>query len=243
MLLTMAYDAERSRKALQNFIDRTSLKEHPWELASGVGPGTIRAFLKGRSKTLTENTYEKLAAGATKSLGRQVLASELRGPASQSDSTSMSSETTASEPVSPRQQIQPVDLLTGPNDVPVWASAAAGDDGAMVLSDAPIDHIRRSERMLGVKNPFAFYVHGTSMSPAIKNGDQVVINPGLPPRIDDECVFISDDGAGGMLALVKTLVRSTPERWQVKQYDPAKDFALSKGKWSRAYRVSEVRRG
>src|ERR1700748_3748324 len=30
-------------------------------------------------------------------------------------------------------------------DVPVWASAEAGNDGAMVLVNDPIDYIRRSE--------------------------------------------------------------------------------------------------
>src|SRR5579864_3677637 len=80
---------------------------------------------------------------------------------------------------------QPIRRLAEPNgrpDVPVWASAEAGQDGAMVLVSDPIDYIRRSERMQGVKNPFAFYVIGASMSPAIEHGDQVVVNPVVPVR-------------------------------------------------------------
>src|SRR5207253_4493927 len=59
---------------------------------------------------------------------------------------------------------QRIKLLPPPGEatVPVWASAEAGSDGAMVLVNDPIDYIRRSERMQGVKNPFAFYVIGAS---------------------------------------------------------------------------------
>jgi len=40
----------------------------------------------------------------------------------------------------------PVPTLPGRPDIPVWASAEAGSDGAMVLVNDPIDWIRRSER-------------------------------------------------------------------------------------------------
>ena len=116
-------------------------------------------------------------------------------------------------------------------DVAVWASAEAGADGAMVLTSEPIDYIRRSERMQGVKNPFAFYVIGTSMSPAIEHGDQVVVNPAIPPRPGCDCVFIHDDGDGSMRALVKRLVKSNADSWRVKQYNPAKEFDLPKRRW------------
>src|SRR5690242_11869595 len=42
--------------------------------------------------------------------------------------------------------------VAGRPDIAVWASAEAGHDGAMVLVNDPIDYIRRSERMLGVRN-------------------------------------------------------------------------------------------
>lgn len=128
-------------------------------------------------------------------------------------------------------------------DVPVWASAEAGVDGAMILTSGPIDFIRRSERMQGVKAPFAFYVIGDSMSPAIDHGDQVVINPGLPVRPGADCVFIHDDGDGNMLGLVKRLLRTSPEQWRVRQFNPPRDFDLARKKWSRALMITEKRYG
>lgn len=131
----------------------------------------------------------------------------------------------------------------GPAEVPVWASAEAGSDGAMVLTSEPIDYIRRSERMQGVKNPFAFYVIGSSMSPAIEHGDQVVVNPAVPVRPGVDCVFVHEDGSGTMLALVKRLLRSGPDSWRVRQFNPAKDFDLSKKKWAKALCITEKRYG
>jgi transcriptional regulator with XRE-family HTH domain len=131
----------------------------------------------------------------------------------------------------------------GRPDIPVWASAEAGHDGAMVLVNDPIDYIRRSERMLGVKNPFAFYVIGTSMSPAIEHGDQVVIHPGMPPQPGKDHVFLQQQPDGTMLALVKRLLRSTTTAWKVRQFNPPKDFDLPKSKWAKALMITEKRVG
>ena len=131
----------------------------------------------------------------------------------------------------------------GRPDIAVWASAEAGHDGAMVLVNDPIDYIRRSERMLGVRNPFAFYVIGNSMSPAIEHGDQVVIHPGMPPQPGKDHVFLQQQPDGTMLALVKRLVRSTTTAWKVRQFNPPRDFDLSKSKWSKALMITEKRVG
>lgn len=141
---------------------------------------------------------------------------------------------------------QPIQRLAESNsrpDVPVWASAEAGQDGAMVLVNDPIDYIRRSERMQGVKNPFAFYVIGASMSPAIEHGDQVVVNPVVPVRPGADCVFIQEDENGSMLALVKRLLRVSTDHWRVRQFNPPRDFDLPKKKWGRALVITEKRYG
>lgn len=142
----------------------------------------------------------------------------------------------------PEQARTPTPVLEPP-DVPVWASASAGDDGEMILTAEPIDYIRRSELMRDVKDPFAFYVIGDSMGDVIEQGDQVVINPSRPPQPGKDHVFIYDDGKGTMLALVKRLLRSTPTHWHVRQYNPAKDFDLLKSKWTKALRITEKRYG
>src|SRR5205085_4088440 len=99
-------------------------------------------------------------------------------------------------------------------DVRVWASGEAGQDGILLLTSEPIDYIRRSERTQGVKGPFAFYMIGSSMSPAIENGDQLVVNPALPIRTGGDCVFIHEE-SGTQHAIVKRLLRVSADHWRV----------------------------
>ena len=141
------------------------------------------------------------------------------------------------------QMIQAIPHSGERPDVPVWASAEAGSDGAILLTTEPIDYIRRSERMQGVKAPFAFYVIGASMSPAIEHGDQVVVNPTIPVRPGTDCVFIQEDASGTMLALVKRLLKVSADHWHVRQYNPPKDFNLAKKKWAKALCITEKRYG
>ena len=155
-------------------------------------------------------------------------------------------ETTPQAPPNASPEAAPVPIIPiepsrGRPDVPVWASAQAGDDGALVLMPDPIDWIHRSERLRNVKNPFAFYVVGSSMSPVIEHGTQVVINPSLLPMANRDHVFIQDLPDGTMKAMVKRLIRSTEKAWRVRQFNELKDFDLPRGVWSKAYRISEKR--
>lgn len=131
--------------------------------------------------------------------------------------------------------------MQGRPDIPLWASAAAGDEGAMILTPDPIDYLWRSERMQYVRSPFAFNVLGSSMMPAIGHGDQVIVNPSIVARPGHDCVFIHD-GADGMFALVKRLLKERPEHWQVRQFSPAKDFDIPRKKWPRVHPIAEIRR-
>lgn len=141
-------------------------------------------------------------------------------------------------PISPVARVQAV---PGRPDIPLWASAAAGDEGAIVLVPDPIDYLRRSERMLNVRNPFAFNVLGASMSPAIEHGDQVVVNPSVVARPGHDCVFIHE-GPEGMLALVKRLLRANADTWRVRQFNEPRDFDISRKKWSRVHPIAEIRK-
>lgn len=75
----MAYDKKHAVTALARFQRDTGLKDKPWETESKVGEGTLRKFRDGPNRSMSTETYEKLAAGATALLGRKVLAGEIRG--------------------------------------------------------------------------------------------------------------------------------------------------------------------
>lgn len=143
-------------------------------------------------------------------------------------------------PAAPVQNDEP--NLVGRKDIPVWASASAGDgDGSMILTSEPIDYLQRTERTARVKDPFAFHIVGDSMLERLAQGDQVIVSPAMPLLPMTDCVFISQASDGVMYALVKRLLRANGDAWKVRQLNPQRDFELSRRKWSKAYRIAEIR--
>lgn len=140
--------------------------------------------------------------------------------------------------VGPAAQQPPED---GVPDLEVWASAEGGREGAWVVNNEPIDHIRRPQSLLKVRNAFAVHCIGDSMDPAYAHGDTCYIDPGKPVGPGDDCLFIREDDDGGtpeMYALLKRLVRYTATTWHVRQFSPKKDFELSRAVWRKAYLVT-----
>jgi phage repressor protein C with HTH and peptisase S24 domain len=117
-------------------------------------------------------------------------------------------------------------------DLPVYASAEGGG-GAIIITNEPIDFVRRPEPMLSVRDGYGCYVIGDSMSPAYEQGDLLLVHPGRPVRPSDDCVFVRDQGDGSQQGLVKRLLRITAEKWRVRQFNPAKDFDLDRGQWQK----------
>ena len=205
--------------------------------ALGIDPSRVTEIIKGGRK-IKSAEVAPLAAYLEMSVADVMAAVDGRPPSPMASGPIESPAAAGTPAASP---ILPVLYPAGRPDVPVWASAQAGDDGAIVLTPDPIDYIHRSDRMRGVKNPFAFYVVGTSMSPAIEHGTQVVINPSLPPMAGRDHVFIQDLADGTMKAMVKRLVRSTERSWRVRQFNEPRDFDLLRTIWTKAYRITEKR--
>lgn len=204
--------------------------------ALGIDPSRVTEIIKGE-RQIKSSEVAPLAAYLEMTVGDVMAAIDGRPPPP-AGTTLVELPGSGALTASP---MLPVLYPPGRPDVPVWASAQAGDDGAIVLTPDPIDYIHRSDRMRGVKNPFAFYVVGTSMSPAIEHGTQVVINPSLLPLAGRDHVFIQDLPDGTMKAMVKRLVRSTERSWRVRQFNEPRDFDLSRTLWTKAYRITEKR--
>lgn len=116
-------------------------------------------------------------------------------------------------------------------DLPVYASAEGV--GCMIVTRKPIGYVSRPAPLLSVRDGYGCYMIGDSMSPAYEQGDLLLIHPGRPGRIGDDCVFVRDHADGGQHSLVKRLVRITPEKWRVRQFNPAKDFDLDRAQWQK----------
>ena len=105
------YDKRAALAALDAFQKASGLKDFPWENASGVGEGTLRRFRKGSNRSMSTETYDKLAAGAASLLQREVTAAEIRG-----------------DPNAPVM-------------VPVRSFVGAGDEVMPIDGDGPIDWV------------------------------------------------------------------------------------------------------
>jgi len=127
-------------------------------------------------------------------------------------------------------------LIPGPElfsknaDLPVFATAEGGK-GALILSNQPVDWVLRPAPLLRVADGYGMIVTGDSMSPAIKSGWTVLVNPHLPPRAGDVCVFRKHDDDGTALACVKELVRFNDANWFVHQHNPKRDLILRRSEW------------
>lgn len=119
--------------------------------------------------------------------------------------------------------------------LPVYASAEGGP-GQIIRSAEPIDFIPRPIAVQNVRDAYGLIITGTSMEPELEQGDIAVINPALPILTDKTCIFYAEMN-GEARATVKRLIKTTADKWHVRQHNPKKDFALSRKEWGIAHRV------
>jgi phage repressor protein C with HTH and peptisase S24 domain len=80
-------------------------------------------------------------------------------------------------------------------------------------------------------------VSGDSMSPEHKAGSIALVNPHLPARVGDSCIFRSHADDGTNLAMIKEYRGQTETHWKVRQHTPPKDFQLKKSEWQIVHRT------
>jgi hypothetical protein len=112
-------------------------------------------------------------------------------------------------------------------DLPVYGFVSQNSDGHFVVTDQPVDFMPRPDFLANNKSAYAQIVPDDRMSPEIRAGDTIVLNPLLPCRDGDTCFFrkgrIGNDG------IFASLVSSNPKSWNVFQHvAPKKIIELDK---------------
>lgn len=134
------------------------------------------------------------------------------------------------------QRAIPSATLFGDMDLPVFGTAQGGD-GALIITDRAVDYVARPSVLLRVADGYGMIVTGDSMEPALKPGSTALVNPHLPPRIGDLCLFRCHKDDGSTLAAVKEYRGETDSHWKVRQYNPPRDFTFKKSDWQDRHRI------
>lgn len=119
----------------------------------------------------------------------------------------------------------------GERDLPVFGTAQGGTGGSLIMSNEAVDWVMRPAPLLRVRDGYGMIVSGDSMYPKIESGSTALVNPHLPPRAGDTCVFRRHMDDGTVLAVIKLLRRYTDDAWLVHQFNPKKDFSLKRSEW------------
>jgi len=167
------------------------------------GPSSI--LPKREYVKLTQNTRESLVAGSSR---RSNLA----------------------ENQQPAPEFIPGAQLVGDRDLPVFGTAQGGS-GALIVTNEPVDWVVRPDPLLRVKDGYGMIITGDSMDPALKSGSIALINPHMPARVGDFCLFRNHADDGTTHAVIKEYRGETDAVWKVRQYSPPKDFTLKKSEW------------
>jgi DNA-binding XRE family transcriptional regulator len=109
-------------------------------------------------------------------------------------------------------------------DVEVRGVAVGGNESCFEYNGSVVDHVRRPPGITGAPNVFAIYVVGQSMSPRFEEGEIVFVHPGRPATSGCDVIveLHGHDGDPGQ-CYIKRLVRRTPTRTILQQFNPARD--------------------
>lgn len=145
------------------------------------------------------------------------------------------------------QPMVPGASLVGAADLPIYASVVGGSvDDAMTVTAEIIDYVKRPEPLANAKNGYGLYVIGTSMVPVYRPGDLALVHPNLPAAAGDDVIICGLTELGEHYAMIKHLVRATPTKWRLRQYNPAEgeseEFELDRAEWPVCHTVVGVYR-
>jgi phage repressor protein C with HTH and peptisase S24 domain len=117
--------------------------------------------------------------------------------------------------------------MAAPERLKVLGMAECGPDGWSLWNGDVIDMIERPASLNGVPSAYAVYVVGASMEPRYHPGEVVLVHPGKPVNVG-AYVLVQRRGKAGEapLAVIKRLVKRTPAKVTLEQFNPARTFDI-----------------
>jgi phage repressor protein C with HTH and peptisase S24 domain len=139
----------------------------------------------------------------------------------------------------PPSNVRPASGSTsyGQRDLPIRGRAQGGPDGVIHLGDGTIDWTWRSPELASVRDAYALYVDGDSMSDFnLPHGSIVFVHPHRRPQPGRICVLVLNSGA----AYVKRLDRVTQSKVVVSQSNPPRSLEFPAAEVSDLHMVTSA---
>lgn len=132
-----------------------------------------------------------------------------------------------------------VSSLRGARNVPVYGTGSGGSGGDFRLNGQLIDHAPRPPGIENRSDVYVVYVIGNSISPAYEDGSPIYVDPHRRPQPRDYVVVElkgTEEGEPGD-AYVKRLVKRTPTKLVLEQFEPKKQIEFDEADVLRVHRV------
>lgn len=133
--------------------------------------------------------------------------------------------------------ITPIDFEGDP--IPIWWHRE--EDGVLHIERRPVGMIPRTHYLRYSKYAFGIECHGDIMAPVFERRDVAIINPDRPVAPGDDVVLVRNyepDSNGAFEGVLRRLLADAGTHWLVRQYNPQKDYKLTKADWPRALHVA-----
>ena len=206
-----------------------TLAETEWASQAGVNRGFFGDLKSGKSGNPRRDTIRKLLnyIGKTEAdLQPAPPAPPAGGRLPQSNATALAFEG------------ESFDLPQ--ENLPVWGTALGVErmfDGSAVEqtelnTGSQPEYVRRPAILKGKRGAYALHVQGSSMHPALPDGELIVACRDMPLSIGDNVVVYlrddqEDDGERARAVLVKELIRRSASYVELRQYEPRLDFKVA----------------
>lgn len=153
----------------------------------------------------------------------------------------------ASPQVSPNVNMRDAEHLPqlpnfgGPRDVPEYGAAAGGSRGKadFRFNGQIVDMAPRPPGIANKKDVYCVRVVGDSMEPKYEEGERLYLDPHRRPAIMDYVVIelkSNDEGEPGD-AFIKRLIKKTPTKYIVRQFNPAAELEFEIDEVKNIHRV------
>lgn len=119
---------------------------------------------------------------------------------------------------------------------PVFGAVEAGE-GIVIVSSDPVEYRPMPPHLEAVREAYGVFIENESMIPRYEPGEVAEVAPHRPVRRNVDVVLQGRGADGERRAIIKRLLGWTDTEWHIRQYNPPRDYVVSKAEWPECHIV------